>query len=46
MAWALTSGPTAPEAMNFEPVDATDMVNLQTGDFTYNIPLLEADLLK
>jgi hypothetical protein len=40
-AYALTSGPTAPEATSFEPVDTTDMVNQQTGDFTYNIPLME-----
>lgn len=39
--YAVTSGPTQPEATSFEPVDTTDMVNLQTGDFTYNIPLLE-----
>jgi hypothetical protein len=39
--YALTSGPTAPEATSFEPVDTTDIVNLQTGDFVYNIPLLE-----
>lgn len=38
---ALTSGPTAPEATSFEPVDTSDAVNLQTGDFTYNIPLIE-----
>ena len=38
---ALTSGPTAPEASSFEPVDTTDMVNLNSGDFTYNLPLLE-----
>lgn len=38
---ALTSGPTAPEATSFEPVDTTDMVNLVTGDFVYNLPLLE-----
>ncbi|RBL92758.1 hypothetical protein [Chitinophaga flava] len=41
VAYALTSGPTAPEATSFEPVDTTEMVNPQTGDFTYNIPLLE-----
>src|SRR6267378_2401996 len=41
VSWALTSGPTAPEATSFEPVDTTDMVNLLTGDMTYNIPLLE-----
>ncbi len=33
-------GPNAPEAASFEPVDATDMVNLLTGDFTYVLPLL------
>lgn len=41
MVHALTSGPTAPEATSFEPVDTTDMVNLATGDFVYNLPLLE-----
>ncbi len=38
--FALTSGPTTPEVANFEAVDATDMVNLLTGDFVYNLPLL------
>ncbi len=38
---ALTSGPVAPEYTSFEPFDTTDMVNLQTGDFTYNVPLFE-----
>src|SRR5687768_1978136 len=41
ISWALTAGPTAPEATSFEPVDTTDMVNLLTGDLAYNIPLLE-----
>jgi hypothetical protein len=41
VSYALTSGPTQPEATNFEPVDTTDMVSLQTGDLTYNTPLLE-----
>jgi hypothetical protein len=41
VSWALTAGPTAPEATSFEPVDTTDIVDLKTGDFTYNIPLLE-----
>lgn len=41
VAYALTAGPTAPEATNFEPIDTTDMVNPLTGDFTYNLPLLE-----
>ena len=35
-----TNGPKAPEAASFEPVDATDMVNLVTGDFSYVLPLL------
>ena len=33
-------GPNAPEAASFEPVDATDMVNLLTGDMSYVLPLL------
>ncbi|SCX80761.1 hypothetical protein SAMN02927916_0392 [Flavobacterium anhuiense] len=33
-------GPNAPEASGFEPVDATDMVSLLTGDMTYVVPLL------
>jgi hypothetical protein len=41
VAFALTAGPTAPEATNFEPIDTTDMVNPLTGDFTYGLPLLE-----
>jgi len=41
IAYALTAGPTAPEATNFEPVDTTDMVNSLTGSFTYGMPLLE-----
>ncbi len=41
ISYALTSGPTQPEATSFEPIDTTDMVNAQTGDMTYNIPLTE-----
>lgn len=40
MLLASNNGPHAPEAMSFEPVDATDMVNLVTGDFSYVLPLL------
>ena len=40
-AFSQNSGPVAPEAASFEPIDATDMVNLLTGDFTYVLPLLE-----
>jgi len=41
VSWALTSGPTAPEATSFEPVDTSEMVNLTSGDFVYNLPLIE-----
>ncbi len=40
-AWALTSGPTQPEVQTFQPVGSTQMVDLFSGDFSYNIPLLE-----
>ncbi|MEO6302756.1 MAG: hypothetical protein ABIP51_06255, partial [Bacteroidia bacterium] len=40
VALALTAGPTAPEFSSFEPVATTDMVNDLSGDFTYNIPVL------
>lgn len=38
--YANNGGPNAPEAASFEPVDATDMVNLNTGGFTYVLPLM------
>jgi hypothetical protein len=38
---ALTSGPSQPEVQSFEPMGTTEMVDLFTGDFTYNIPLFE-----
>jgi len=41
LSMALTSGPTTPEVSSFEPVDTTDMVDLATGDFNYNIPLMD-----
>ena len=37
---SIAQGPNAPEAASFEPVDATDMVNLVTGDLSYVLPLL------
>lgn len=40
-ALALTSGPTQPEFTSFEPVVTTNMVNEFTGDFTYNLPILQ-----
>lgn len=39
--FALTGGPSQPEVQSFTPVSTTDMVNLFTGDFNYNIPLLD-----
>jgi YD repeat-containing protein len=38
---AMTSGPTAPEATSFEPVDTSNMVSMQNGELAYSIPLLE-----
>src|SRR5690242_6761720 len=41
VSYALTAGPTSPEFSSFEPVATTDMVNVFTGDFTYNLPALD-----
>ncbi|MCH2043330.1 MAG: hypothetical protein MK212_04260 [Saprospiraceae bacterium] len=38
--WA-TTGPTSPEFSDFESVSTSNMVNPFTGDFTYNLPVLE-----
>jgi len=43
VAFALTGGPSQPEVQSFEPVGTSNMVDLSTGDFTYNIPLMEVD---
>ncbi|MBI5372836.1 MAG: hypothetical protein HZA79_12510 [Sphingobacteriales bacterium] len=40
-AYALTSGPTTPEMSAFEPASTANMVDLFSGDFSYNIPLLD-----
>ncbi|MCB0401220.1 MAG: hypothetical protein KDD41_03995 [Flavobacteriales bacterium] len=40
VSFALTSGPAQEEFASFEPATTTDMVDLYSGDFTYNIPLL------
>ncbi|PHR50046.1 MAG: hypothetical protein COA32_02620 [Fluviicola sp.] len=37
---ALTEGPSQPEVQSFEPISTNQMVNLFTGDFNYNIPLM------
>ena len=39
--YALTAGPSAPEFSTFTPVATTDMVNVFTGDFNYNLPVIE-----
>lgn len=38
--FASNNGPKSPEAASFEPIDATDMVNLITGQYSYVLPLL------
>jgi hypothetical protein len=38
---ALTSGPTQPETQSFSPAGGTDLVDPFTGDFSYNIPLMD-----
>lgn len=39
--FALTSGPSQPEVQTFQPAGTSDMVDLFSGDFSYNIPLFE-----
>jgi hypothetical protein len=41
--YALTSGPAQPETKGFQPAGVSDMVDLESGDFKYNIPLLDID---
>jgi len=41
--YALTSGPSQPESQSFQPAGVSDMVDLFSGDFKYNIPLLDVD---
>jgi len=38
--YALTSGPGQQEYASFEPASTSDMVDLYSGDFNYNIPLI------
>lgn len=40
-AFALTSGPSQPEASQFEQINVSELVDPFSGDFSYNIPLLE-----
>lgn len=43
VALALTGGPSQPEVQSFEPVGTSEMVDVFSGDFNYNIPLLDVD---
>jgi hypothetical protein len=43
VALALTNGSTQPEFIGFEPANSSEMVDLFTGDFKYNIPLMDVD---
>ena len=42
-AMALTGGPSQQEFSSFDPAGSSEMVNLFTGDFSYNIPLMDVD---
>ncbi|HTF81332.1 MAG TPA: hypothetical protein VL947_06400, partial [Cytophagales bacterium] len=39
--FALTSGPAQPETQQFAPAGMDNMVDPFTGDFSYNIPLMD-----
>ncbi|MBQ4819866.1 thrombospondin type 3 repeat-containing protein [Aquimarina sp. MMG016] len=39
--YALTSGPSQPEFNSFTPIGTSDMVNLTSGNFNYNIPIMD-----
>ena len=39
--YALTGGPSQPEFNSFTPIGTSDMVNLSSGDFNYNIPIMD-----
>jgi hypothetical protein len=43
VALALTNGPHQPEFSGFEPANSSEMVDLFTGDYKYNIPLMDVD---
>lgn len=40
IAMALTSGPAQEEFASFEPASTSDMVDVYSGDYNYNLPLL------
>lgn len=39
----IPGGPDQPEVQSFTPIGVSDMVNPFTGDFSYNIPLVDVD---
>lgn len=39
--YALTGGPAQPEFNSFTPIGTSDMVSLTSGDFNYNIPIMD-----
>lgn len=41
VAYALTGGPGQPEFSAFTPIGTSDMVDLSSGDFNYNIPVMD-----
>lgn len=41
ISYALTTGPHQPEYISYEAPGSPDIVNLNTGDFTFSLPLLE-----
>jgi hypothetical protein len=41
--FVFAGGPTQPEASAFTPIGVSDMVDPFTGDFSYNIPLMDID---
>lgn len=43
VSFALTGGPSQPEVQSFEPVGTSEMVDVFSGDFNYNIPLLDVN---
>ena len=42
-AYALTGGPSQPEVQSFEPIGTSDMVDMFSGDFNYNLPLMDVE---
>ncbi len=43
IAYCLTSGPSQPEFSGFQQAGVTDMVDMFSGDFMYNLPLADVD---